>query len=68
MKEDFPTTMSSNAAFIRSLWAVGRDSLIAKLDMTEAYRHMQVHPDDLPLQIVRLAFAQCLRTKTFLRF
>ena len=51
-KDDFPTTMSSNNIFMRMIWSAGKGSLVAKIDMTEAYKHISVHKDDHCLQIV----------------
>ena len=47
---DFPATMSSTNKWLLALNKAGHNCLICKCDWSDAYKHLAVHPDDLPLQ------------------
>ena len=49
-KSDFPAVMSSTAAWVRALHLAGRGALMTKMDWSDAYKHVHVRLDDLPLQ------------------
>ena len=49
-EKEFPATMSSTTEWLRVLKRAGRHSYILKLDWSDAYKHISVHPDDLELQ------------------
>ena len=48
--EDFPASMSSTNKWLTALNRAGRNCLICKCDWSDAYKHLSVHPEDLPLQ------------------
>ena len=47
---DFPATMSSTTKWLEVLNGAGRECLIMKMDWSDAYKHIHVHPDDVDLQ------------------
>ena len=48
--DDFPTSMSSTAEWIKVLDRCGKNALMLKIDWAAAYKHIHVRPEDLPLQ------------------
>ena len=48
---NFPATMSSTQTFLNSLMRTGCPSELAKLDWTNAYKHVAVRMQDHPLQV-----------------
>ena len=59
----FPARMSSVKAFIRILFSVGRGALVAKIDWSDAYKHLKVRPEDLSLQVIQFAGRYFVETK-----
>jgi len=49
-KEDFPTEMSSTNKWLAVLEKVGKGAWMAKVDWSDAYKHIHVHESDLNLQ------------------
>ena len=49
-KRDFPTVMSSTAAWIRIMWRCGRNCRFSKNDWSSAYKQIRVNEDDVWLQ------------------
>ena len=49
-KNDFPAVMSSTPKFVKSLNYSGPGSWICKIDWGNAYKHISVRKEDLPLQ------------------
>ena len=47
---DFPAAMSSTKKWLAVLESAGRRCLIMKIDWSDAYKHICVRPEDLPLQ------------------
>ena len=48
----FPAKMSSVAKFVRTLYRVGRNARVCKIDQTSAYKHQHVRKEDWCLQVV----------------
>ena len=48
----FPATMSSVAKFVRTLYRVGRNGRICKIDQSSAYKHQHVRKEDWGLQVL----------------
>ena len=59
----FPARMSSVKAFIRILFSVGRGAVVCKIDWCDAYKHLKVRPEDLPLQVIQFAGRYFVETK-----
>ena len=49
-KREFPATMSSTGKWVAVLNKAGRGAWMAKCDWAEAYKHLAVRPQDIPLQ------------------
>ena len=49
-KKDFPTHMSSMADWWRAMRMSGRGCKFCKVDWSDAYKHLTVHPEDTELQ------------------
>ena len=49
-KKEYPAKMSSTTEWLRVLKKAGRGCYILKVDWSDAYKHIPVHPDDLDLQ------------------
>ena len=49
-EKEFPATMSSTTKWIRVLNRAGRGCLMAKVDWSDAYKHLAVREQDLSLQ------------------
>lgn len=49
-KAEFPATMSSTTDWLRALHKAGRRAKICKIDWSDAYKHIAVHPEDTDLQ------------------
>lgn len=49
-EKEFPATMSSTTKWIRVLNKAGRGCSMAKVDWSDAYKHLAVRKEDLPLQ------------------
>ena len=48
----FPAKMSSVAKFVRTLYRVGREARICKIDQSSAYKHQHVRREDWCLQVL----------------
>jgi len=48
--EDYPARMSSTSQWLRALWRAGKGCKIAKIDFSDAYKHVAVRPQDVDLQ------------------
>ena len=48
--DDFPTTMSSTTEWLRVLHRAGRHATFCKIDWANAYKHVNVCPEDTNLQ------------------
>jgi hypothetical protein len=46
----FPATMSSTAKWLAVLGRAGRQGVMIKMDWADAYKHVHVRPEDVPLQ------------------
>ena len=48
--KEFPTVMSSTGQWLECLNRAGRGCLMTKIDWSDAYKHIHVHPEDQDLQ------------------
>ena len=48
--DEFPTVMSSTGEWLECLNRAGRGCLMTKIDWSEVYKHIHVHPEDQDLQ------------------
>ena len=53
--DKFPARMSSVKMFTRMLYEVGRGAVVAKIDWSDAYKHIKVCEEDIRLQIIQFA-------------
>lgn len=49
-KDEFPATMSSTEAWLKTLYKAGRNCWICKTDWSDAYKHFAVRKQDTDLQ------------------
>ena len=49
-KSRFPASMASTTKWLRCLHKAGRRARFCKIDWSDAYKHIAVHPDDTELQ------------------
>ena len=59
----FPAKMSSVAKFVRTLYRVGRNARICKIDQSSAYKHQHVRRDDWGLQVLEWGGRLFLETR-----
>ena len=48
--DEFPTVMSSTGQWLECLNKAGKGCLMTKIDWSDAYKHIHVHPEDQDLQ------------------
>ena len=49
----YPTNMQGIPEFLSQLRNLGKDCKLAKADLADAYKHLHVRPEDVPLQFIK---------------